>query len=445
MRSLTYILPLPPGYPCIVVQDAWFSERNLWPFLAGIAFGALITVLLFLILRRPPADVEPGKQTAFRKRAFHALLSISEAIDEQPSVSQVFQRALDAVQEATGFDAIAMRIYERDGDCFRLVAQRGMSPAMVQELACIPADKGFQAEVARTKQPAVSANLAEDPRLGGSSPLEMGYRSLASVPLLADGELMGTMELASPETFAWTPEQVSWLSLVGRSVGVFLYHVQLTSHLRDLAVLKERSLIAQEIHDGLAQLVGSIYMWAEDAQLSLQEGDKHAVEKALNKIDHTARDAYAVLREEILGLRQKPQAGQGLMTHLAEILDRFRRQWGIDAQLTVAVGNGDTPPASISPSAEIQLLRILQEALSNVRRHACANKVHLKMDQEDGWLVAHLEDDGRGFDPHRVSEDHLGLSIMRERAASVGGRLNLQSAPGQGTCVRIELPPRSQA
>lgn len=392
-----------------------------------------------------PGNVADSVSAAFQQRAFHALLSISEAIDEEPTITQLFRRALKAVRQATGFDAVAMRLYEPGSHCFRLVVQSGMSEAMVQELACIPAHRGFHAEVMQTKQPAVTSDLATDPRLCGTSPLEMGFRSLASVPFLANGEIVGTMELASPAAYQWTPEHISWLSLVGHSVGVFVRQVQLTSQLRDAAVSKERSLIAQEIHDGLAQQIGSIFVWAEDARFSLQEQDVDAAQAALNKIEGSARDAYRRLREEMLGLREAPEPGECFVAHLQKYLDRFQRQWAIETHLVAGNGDGrQAMPVTITPRAEIQLLRILQEILTNVRRHACASKVQLKLAEEDRWLIVDVKDDGSGFDPQQVSDEHLGLCIIRERAESVGGRIKVQTTPEEGTRVRVVLPPRSQ-
>ncbi|MFW5943420.1 MAG: ATP-binding protein [Chloroflexota bacterium] len=394
---------------------------------------------------RPQGNATDSANAAFQQRAFHALLSISEAIDEEPTISQLFERALHAVREATDFDSVAMRIYEPGSDCFRLLVQRGMSEAMVQELACISAHKGFLAEITQTKQPAVTSDLVADPRLGGTTPLEMGYRSLACVPLLANGEVVGSMELASPTVYKWTPEHISWLSLVGRTVGVFVHHVQLTSQLRDAAVLRERSLIAQEIHDGLAQQIGSIFVWAEDAQFSLQEQNTDAAQSALQHIEETARDAYGRLREEMLGLRETPASEERFIPQLQQYLERFQRQWSIEIQLVVANGDGkQAMPVTITPGAEIQLLRILQEILTNVRRHACASKVQLKLAEEDRWLIVDVKDDGSGFNPQQVSDEHLGLCIIRERAKSVGGRIKLQTSSGQGTHVRVELPPRSE-
>lgn len=394
-------------------------------------------------IRRPQS--EDGADSAFQQRAFQAVLSIAEAIDDELTVSQLFKLALEVVREATGFDAVAMRIYERETHCLRLLGHLGMSPSMVCELSCMPATHGFHAEVMRTKRPAVTSDLAADPRLGGKSPLQMGYRSLACVPLLANDEIMGTMELASPAIYEWTPQQISWLSLIGRSVGVLVYQVQLITRLRDRAVVKERSLIAQEIHDGLAQQIGPIFVWAENAQYLMQEQDTDAAQIAMKKIEESARDAYRGLREEMLCLRETPAPGESFIVYLQKYLERFRQQWGIETQLVVTPRSDEQAmPVQITPAAEIQLLRIVQESLTNVRRHACASLVRLRLTEQRGWLVVRIMDDGRGFDLQQVGEEHFGLSIMRERAASVGARVTVETAPGQGTCVTVELPPRSE-
>ena len=175
---------------------------------------------------------------------------------------------------------------------------------------------------------------------------------------------------------------------------------------------------------------------------SLPRSQRDEAATGLKRIDRTARDAYAVVREEMLGLRDGPRPGEDLIPHLEGCLDRFQRQWGIAAVLE---GTGDDRmlPVSVTPAAKIQLLRILQEVLTNVRRHAEATRVRLAMADKDGWLSVTIEDDGRGFDPQQVGSGHLGLGIMRERAASVGGRLSVTSQPGQGTHIEVQLPSRS--
>jgi signal transduction histidine kinase len=214
-----------------------------------------------------------------------------------------------------------------------------------------------------------------------------------------------------------------------------------------MAVMHERARIAQEIHDGLSQLIGTLRVWAEQAQLALQDNDLREVQDALQKIEQSARDAYGGLREEILGLRDVLLPGRGIASVIREFLSRYQRQWGIETQLLVqpngSSGGGNRSGAgqlAISPAAEIQLLRIIQESLANVRRHANASRVVISLQAGAGSLRVEIRDNGQGFDLLEVPEDKFGLRIMRERAASVGGRVSVESQRGEGTLLVIELP-----
>ncbi len=384
---------------------------------------------------------ETSGQLDAQRRSFNALLTLSESIDVTLTAAKVLQFAIGQVQEVTGFTAIAMRLFDQEQKCFHLVAQSGMSPRMVEDLACIPAEIGFTGDVYKTHRAAYTSNLSGDPRLESQAPLEVGYHSLVSVPFLSGERLMGSMELATKEAHSWSESEVRWLELMGRSIGTVLHHIETSKQLQGLAVMQERSRIAQEIHDGLAQLIGTLRMWADDAQLAMQEDDLPAVRADLQKIEQTARDAYASLREEILGLRDTLSPGQGLIPVIGKFLDRYQRQWGIETQLCLGqdLANGHDA-AWVSPAAEIQLLRIIQEGLTNVRRHANAARVIVALEDGPERLRVEIRDNGQGFDPHNIPEEKLGLRIMRERAASVGGRVAVESSGLGGTVLTVELP-----
>jgi signal transduction histidine kinase len=238
----------------------------------------------------------------------------------------------------------------------------------------------------------------------------------------------------------FSKDELRWLELVGRSAGSLLHHVELTERLRGMAVLQERTRLAQEIHDGLVQLLGSLRLWAEEAQIALSEADQVAVQAAVKKIEATSRDAYNSLREEMLGLRSSITPGLGMVPVLKEYLNRFQRQWEINAQLVLDGFLEDGGDLQLSPAAEIQLLRIIQESMTNVRRHAEASQVTVRFVNQPGQLVVEIEDDGKGFEPARVAQESMGLRIMRERAAGIGGRIELHSQANQGTYLRFLLP-----
>jgi signal transduction histidine kinase len=175
----------------------------------------------------------------------------------------------------------------------------------------------------------------------------------------------------------------------------------------------------------------------------LQAGRWENAAAELDELARGARAAYADVREAILGLRTTP-AGRSFLEALRDYLERYRLQADLEVDLDIDQREGDLDERlGLEPSAELQLLRILQEALSNVRRHAGVDRARLTIRCEGGEIVAQVEDTGRGFDiasSARHRGPHFGLATMRERAEGVGGKLEVRSAPGGGTVVTVRLP-----
>jgi signal transduction histidine kinase len=377
------------------------------------------------------------QESAARSDDLEALLTITEATGGSLSIGQVLQQALDTVLSVVGFEAGGMRLWEPEQGCFRLVAHRGMTPQMVRDLSCVPEGVGFQGEAAATLGPVFSPDLRNDPRTRSHSALEAGFTSLICAPLVAGDTLVGIMELATRDTRDWTPFELRWVAAIGHQIGIAVHRIQLSRQTQDLAVIEERGRVSQELHDGLAQLIGSIRAKAEEIQLSLDSRDWSAVRQNAREVEQTALDAYASLRQELLGLRDPLSSSDGLAPLLEAFLDRFKRQWGIEAEFR-HIGEAAHSP---SIGVEVQLLRIVQEAITNVRRHAEATRVNVTLEEFEDLLRVTVEDNGRGFAPdNEAGEGHLGLRIMRERAASVGGHLTIHSAECGGTVVSIDAP-----
>jgi nitrate/nitrite-specific signal transduction histidine kinase len=370
----------------------------------------------------------------------NALLSLSEWIDVTQSKERLMQFAVSKVREVTGYTTVAMRLFDPQQRCFHLIAQSGMTASMVESLKCIPMDFGFFKDICTTHRAAYTSDLANDERLASPAPLEVGMRSLISVPLLSGERIMGSMELVTNELHLWTEDKIRWLELVGRSLGNGLHHIETTERLRNLAVIQERSLIAQEMHDGLAQLLNSLRLWVENAQLALKEDNLREVEDSIQNIDLTARDASTSLRDEILGLRAANHPAGGILPAIQEYINRYRRQWGIETTLQMEPHHGQDGLRQLSQAAEIQLLRIVQEGLTNIRRHANASHVVVRLRDNVAGVTMEIQDDGRGFDPTAIPDEKLGLRIIRERVASVGGMVTVESASGKGTRMIVEIP-----
>ncbi|MEE4193631.1 MAG: GAF domain-containing sensor histidine kinase, partial [Anaerolineae bacterium] len=384
--------------------------------------------------------LQARENVQFQRKGFTALLGLFESFDEKSTIQDLFQLSVYTIRNITGWSSVAMRLYDSKRETFDLLAQYGMTPKMVEELKSIPVTRGFQHKAFLTKKPVYSSHLAGDPRLGGSSPVEVGYQSLVCIPLLAADRVVGSVELASKEFRNLHEDELRWLELVGRSVGNLFSLVQMTDKLKSLAVIQERTRLSQEIHDGLAQLIGSLRMWAEDIQDAVKDGDTESIQYNAEKIEQTARDAYASLREEMLELRDSSNSGKDLLPVLTEYLDRFQRQSGIQTRLVIDRDISNMGALMLSTPGEIQLLRIIQEAVTNVRRHANADHVIVSLARDNNWLKVSIQDNGIGFDYENIAEDRLGLRIMRERAASIQGNIKVESSPGSGTEITVLMP-----
>jgi signal transduction histidine kinase len=207
---------------------------------------------------------------------------------------------------------------------------------------------------------------------------------------------------------------------------------------------QNRELLA--LHDSLAQVLGYVNTKAQAVQELLKRGQNDRASAQVGQLGEAARAAYADVRESILALRTSVGLGRGVVDALQQFLERWTEQSDVEAFLQV-----QPPGASLDtlpPAAELQLLRVVQEALANVRKHAQAEHVEVRITPTADEVETVIADDGRSFvvGQERPGDDrmpHFGLSTMRERAESVGGTLDIVSAPSEGTRVVVRLPARS--
>jgi signal transduction histidine kinase len=210
---------------------------------------------------------------------------------------------------------------------------------------------------------------------------------------------------------------------------------------RTLAVLHERERLARELHDSLAQVLAFVNVQGQAVRRLLARGEITAADEHVGRLVAVAREADIDIRESILGLRVA-LAKQGLWPALATYLDQYEQRFGIHTELRrpEMLGAG-----VFEPLVEVQLLRIIQEALTNARKHSRARSVCVTLAAQDRCARVTVQDDGCGFDPgaaHDDSAGRVGLRVMRERAEEIGGTLAVESAPGEGTRVVVMVPLR---
>lgn len=226
-----------------------------------------------------------------------------------------------------------------------------------------------------------------------------------------------------------------------RSVGItqnITAHKQAEVSERMLAEMRERNRLAQELHDTVAQALGYLNLKINMAYTSMAGHDVEAAKSHLAELKSIISETYTDVREEIFYLRAKALSDLSFMELLERYIDKYRRFYNLEIQHIQ-----EADPAMFEFPAEVtsQLIRTIQEALINIRKHAHVSTAIIRLGQDAGQLCISIEDEGRGFDLDRIKgqNNSFGLQIMRERVESVGGRLAVETTPGQGVCITLSV------
>jgi PAS domain S-box-containing protein len=209
-----------------------------------------------------------------------------------------------------------------------------------------------------------------------------------------------------------------------------------------VATLRERERLARELHDGIGQVLGYIGIQADAALQWVRKGDSERAGSALGRLADVARGAHADVRESILNLKVDPVQGWSFLQNLETYLEKFQANFGIRTELSIAEGIAD---GTFEPAAGVQVLRVVQEALSNSRKHGAAETVRVTIERNQSHARLTIADDGHGFDSSRLGSDndgHFGLVFMLERMQQIGGSLEIDSKPGAGTMLTLDVPIR---
>ena len=269
----------------------------------------------------------------------------------------------------------------------------------------------------------------------------------ASVPLLAQDEIVGILNLLLPPGRSFTEEELDMLEAVGHELSVTIQRARLFERVREqervrrellqrllVAYEEERRRIARDLHDHAGQMMTALII--QLAQLADQaEATGNPLVESLRQLHGLAQQALDDLRKLVHELRPAILDDLGLTAAIRWYVETYVRPAGIETEVGVQ-GLGARLPADVETVA----FRIVQEALTNVLRHARARHVQVRLLRRDGTLFALVRDDGVGFDPEEVGRQTFGIAGMRERAELVGGSVQILSAPGAGTTVLARLP-----
>lgn len=263
--------------------------------------------------------------------------------------------------------------------------------------------------------------------------------SVLAVPLLRGERPHGIVAVLTRARRAFSEADSRLLTRLAQQVVVAIENARLYQRVRQLAVLEERDRLAREMHDDLAQTLGYLNLKTNITGDLLARREIEQAQASLLEMKQIAREAYTDTREAIFNLRNTVSSGADLMPMLREYLAEYRTHYGLDAQIVVE----EASPVEFPADVAVQVSRIIQEGLTNIRKHAQATRVWVRFEREGDRARVVIEDNGRGFDPivaQADGEEHFGLQIMCERAKSAGGTVELESRIGHGTRVVVYVP-----
>ncbi|MEO6144806.1 MAG: GAF domain-containing sensor histidine kinase [Dermatophilaceae bacterium] len=262
------------------------------------------------------------------------------------------------------------------------------------------------------------------------------------VPIRGPVGNLGELWIGQGSEDLFTERDRAFLITLSGLAAIAITSAQMRENGRQRAVLAERERIAREMHDSLAQVLGVTHLRLRALDSRQEVKDSPAIVVELAELADICEEAYHDVREAILGLRESSRTERALLDSLRAYLVKYSQQCAIETSLDSDLDHD----LSLSPRCEVQVIRVIQEALTNVRKHSGAKSAVVRISESGSRTTFVVEDDGHGFDQGVSSfgdRDGFGLFTMRERMALLNGTLTIDSAPGHGTRVMATVPERS--
>ena len=356
------------------------------------------------------------------------------AVAAHRSVGEVLQTIVEAARRLLDADYAALGVPDDQGGFAEFVVD-GISDEQRAAIGPLPRQHGMLGVMLASPEPERVADLRSDPRFGWWPAAHPVLGAFLGVPILDGDEILGAIYLANPRSRAeFSEDDERLLGVLATHAAIALTNARLFEQGRELTLVQERQRIARELHDAVAQTLFSLRLTAQAASALVRRDPDRAVAE-LETVAQLAAEAADELRGIVAELRPPELSRAGLAETLrgrVALLDRVH-----DAKVSFTA----TGCAKLPPRAEEAILRVAEEALHNALRHAGAATVSVSLELGEAGASLVVADDGVGFDTRDATGSHrLGLASMRERSRSVKGRLTVESAPGAGTRVRLEVP-----
>ncbi len=362
-----------------------------------------------------------------------AFVAHATTLDE---LAQGFARQARRVARA---DASAVRWSDESNQRYLMLASDCLPQQIVAAEHCIsPGDCFCGQSQAQAVTRVIPIRTQGPPGRPGHC-LQAGYETMISVPVRLQERMVGELDLFYRTPVALADDDRALLETLASHLAGAIEALRAAALERETAVAEERGLLARELHDSIAQSLAFLKIQVGLLRNALRHDDRAQIEQVLGELDAGVHESLSDVRELLVHFRTRTNV-EDIAPALQTTLQKFEHQTGLPTHLSIE-GHG----LPLAADVQVQVLHVVQEALSNVRKHARARQVWVEVQQAPQWRVE-VRDDGCGFTEEAVANDetHVGLRIMRERAQRIGAMVEVASVPGSGTCVVLTLPERQR-
>jgi len=380
---------------------------------------------------KPADDYTQTVRLARKTQSLDVLYAIATSLSQPGSLDHLLDSFLDTFIELIDARAASVRIVTEDGHT-RLIASRGLDSAVVerdQRMALGRCHCGWCATEGGIR---IQASTRECASLLGRPMLERDCQEFVVVPVQYQDRILGVYNLFLDRPLAAMGEDMHDLLIsVGRHLGLALEKARLDNDARRLALMEERTLIGNELHDSLAQALISMRLQLTMMDESLRRSDIGAAQNEVRNLRQAMDEAHANLRDLLANFRLRI-GDEGFAPAIAGMVQRFQQETGI-----VTFFQNECLALNLTPAQEVQVFYIIQEGLTNIRKHSGARNARILLNNEDDFYTVLIEDDGLGMAgiTAGAAGEHVGLAIMRERTARLPGQLVIESEPDEGTRI----------
>lgn len=438
--------------PLIILQNsvANVSQGNPGAMVSTQDEGALFTLVrdirsineeLYDLYEEMDDRVErQTRRLAQKTTSLKILYDVAATINRATSLDELLLGFLRMLKEMLNGRAATIRLVTPNGN-MRLVGTIGLDNTLLHDKEMLPVQLCVCGTALSPGNILCENNPERCSKINGRKMFGSDEVDVVTVPLEYHDDVVGIYNIFVDVPGISDREDIlELLKTVGSHLGMAVAKQRSDEEAHRLSIMEERTALAHELHDSLAQTLASLRFQGRMLSDTMQQEPRSEAAFAdLERIRHGLDEAHTELRA-LIGSFRAPTGERGFLPALHKLAQRYEEMTGIDPFVQIKCRN-----LELNPSEEMQLLRIVQESLANIRKHAGANTVRILINLERNGMSVLIEDDGSGFEqaPSGKPGEHIGLSIMQERARRLGGELKIESEPGEGTRVELFYVPES--